>query len=138
MVSKNKYHIALERKIFSVIAVVMMLISSPSDAKEDQAATLNLTPEKCISLRQGQACFADIELNWNAPEIGNYCLYSSLDEKALHCWSKTKNGYFKGEIVTKENVEFFLKQADETLAQAQLQMAWVYKRKRSSVSWRVF
>ena len=101
---------------------------------------LNLKPAKCVSLHQGQVCYANIELNWRNAQNDNYCLFSSTQTAPLKCWQNAYNGSFEGEISSKANVIFTLaKRTDPSpLATAEMKIAWVYKKKRASVSWRVF
>lgn len=103
-------------------------------------ANIVLKPAKCVSLRQGQVCYADVELQWQASQAGNYCLQSSTQATPLLCWNAERNGQFSGEISADKNVVFTLtaEGADTVLASAEMEMAWVYKKKRTAVSWRVF
>jgi len=103
-------------------------------------ADIVLKPAKCVSLRQGQVCYADVELQWNASQSGNYCLQSSTQATPLLCWNAKRSGQFSGEISADKNVVFTLtaEGADSVLASAEMELAWVYKKKRTAVSWRVF
>jgi hypothetical protein len=119
--------------VFSFCLVPFHALSNQS--KDNQ---LTLHPKKCVSLRQGQTCYVDIELQWSVKVNGNYCLYASNIEEPLQCWTQAQEGRFATEFSSDENTYFYLKHEQKTLAEVELKMSWVYKRKRSSVSWRVF
>ena len=105
-----------------------------------QHASIRLKPAKCVSLHQGQVCYADVELSWQSQEKQSYCLLSNTQSKPLACWKNASEGVFSGEVSSNTNVLFTLiKQGDSTpLASAEMKMAWVYKKRRAAVSWRVF
>lgn len=115
---------------------------SVQQAPQQHAASANiiLQPTKCVSLRQGQVCFADVDLKWNTSQPGHYCLKSNTQTAPLQCWNSVRNGQFSGEVSADENVVFTLTKHgdDKVLAHAEMELAWVYKKKRSVVSWRVF
>lgn len=101
---------------------------------------LNLSPAKCVALRQGQTCYADVVLNWESRQPRDVCLFRLGQNAAMQCWTQVTTGSFAGEISAKENVDFELRanESEQTLAAAQLKVAWVYKKKRRTVSWRIF
>ena len=80
----------------------------------------------------------DIQLNWSAPESDQYCITASTLEAPLRCWSNQNQGSLELEFSSNQNTWFYLKRGEQTLAKVELKMAWVYKSKRSSVTWRVF
>jgi|GEM_PF-791115 len=102
---------------------------------------LTIVPEQCVALLQGQACYVTVELNWQTPVAGDYCLYSSLNARSIHCWRDKKMGRLKQEFVSKNNIEFFLRKlsTEENIANVEIKMAWVHKKKgRPRTSWRMF
>ena len=127
------------------LAILLFTLSTglPSYAAQSvniKEAKLELKPAKCVSLHQGQTCYADVELTWQSPITNDFCLLSSTQTQPLACWQQSNHGHFEGEIASDSNVVFTLvvKGNTKPLASAQLKMAWVYKKKRSSVTWRVF
>ena len=134
----NKRYSLGSKLIWLTSAILFWMLSLNSNAQDGAAYKLLLTPEKCVSLRQGQTCYLDIELSWSAKTTGVYCIFASTLERPLRCW----DGFLEGKIITEfssnENTWFYLKKGQETLAQVELKMAWVYKRKRSPSTWRVF
>lgn len=123
--------------------LLVMLSTTASAQQVDSSTTqaeITLKPAKCVSLRQGQVCYADVALEWRASQSGHYCLRSSSHSAPLGCWDGKHQGQYAGEIASDSNVTFSLIQqgSDKTLATAEMKMAWVYKKKRAAVSWRVF
>jgi hypothetical protein len=103
--------------------------------------TLHLNPPQCVAIHQGQTCYVDIELQWRAPSIGKYCLFSSQQSEPLRCWMQSDQGQFEREIVAQRNVVFFLRKEknNDVLATRELEMAWVYKKSaKARSSWRMF
>lgn len=112
-------------------------VASGDESKQKQSV-LTIQPQKCVAMREGQTCYVDLEIKWAMQTTGNYCLYASSKNEPLRCWYDAQHGIFKTEFSNNENTIFYLKNEQNELAQVELKMAWVYKRKRSSVSWRVF
>lgn len=129
-------------KIFTLatLTVFSNTLAMAQETSEAERVSMMLTPTKCVSLRQGQVCYADVSLSWQSSVNGSYCLFSSIQEQPLACWESASAGTFEGEIASESNVVFTLTKRNAVipLATAELKMAWVYKKKRSSVSWRVF
>lgn len=120
------------------LSLFLGLLPWQSQAQQEALYTLTLSPEKCVALRQGQTCYVDISLNWKAQEKANYCLFAASQETPLQCWQEAAEGELNMEFSSNENTWFYLKRQQAVLAQVELKMAWVYKSKRSSVTWRVF
>jgi hypothetical protein len=102
---------------------------------------LTIMPEQCVALLQGQACYVTVELSWQTPVSGDYCLYSSLDTLPLKCWRDKKIGMLKQEFVSTNNIKFFLRvfNSKKNIANIEIKMAWVHKKKgRPRTSWRMF
>ncbi len=103
--------------------------------------TLQLSPDQCVALMQGQACYVTVQMQWRGLSNGEYCLYSSQKKQALHCWSNLSHGVIKQSFNAKKNIELIIKRknSSQVLITAQLKMAWVYKKKgRPRMSWRMF
>ena len=71
-------------------------------------ATLKISPEHCVALLQGQACYVTVELFWQTKTDGNYCLFSSQGERPLKCWQNNSSGEYSQEFVANENIHFSL------------------------------
>ncbi|WP_232771478.1 DUF3019 domain-containing protein [Colwellia sp. 12G3] len=124
----------------SCLLMLLLAISSVANATEIQAS-MNVSPEQCVAMRQGQACYVSVELSWQVDTPGNYCLYTTGDAKALNCWINKNTGELKKSFDSKVNVEFSLRRQNESLsvATAVVKMAWVHKKKgQPRKSWRIF
>ena len=120
------------------MTILFWLIAAKAIADTDTDYQLILSPDKCVSLRQGQTCYVNIELQWSAKVVGSYCIYASNQQQPMQCWSNKRLGEIKMEFSSDQNTWFYLRKDADNLAEVELKMAWVYKRKRSSLSWRVF
>ncbi len=125
--------------LFTVEAfVALVLLSNTCNAQD---SILEIQPNQCISVHQGEKCYVDISLNWQTKQSGNYCLFSSQQQAPLLCWQNSLSGKFEQEMSANQNVVFYLKAqyGSEILAQKELKMAWVYKKSaRARTSWRLF
>lgn len=134
--SKTKHNYRLNY-ILAAFLSVFTFVASGNESEQKQSI-LTIQPQKCVAMREGQTCFINLEINWTLEATGNYCLYASNQNEPLRCWYDARSGIFKTEFSNNKNTVFYLKNEQNELAQVELKMAWVYKRKRSSVSWRVF
>jgi hypothetical protein len=102
---------------------------------------LVIEPTQCVSLRQGQSCFVNVDISWEVIKTGNYCIYSTQKKTPLKCWSNSNAGHFQQELVVKQNVTFTLKSQNNNISivSSVLELAWVHKAQPlSHSSWRVF
>lgn len=140
----NKIQKQLQRLLLQIktscLLMLLLTISSVANATEIKAS-IKVSPEQCVAMRQGQACYVSVELTWQVDTPGNYCLYTSGDTKALNCWVNTTTGELKKSFDSKVNVEFSLRRQNEkvSVATAVVKMAWVHKKKgQPRKSWRIF
>ena len=124
-----------------LLMLTALVTNFPAAAQDkSQPVLLELSPAKCVALRQGQTCYADVVLNWQSQQPRDVCLFRLGQNAAMQCWRQAKTGKFAGEVSAQENVDFELRAnaSEQALAAAQLKVAWVYKKKRRTVSWRIF
>lgn len=123
-----------------ILALLSLVSVFTVYAQPEIEPTLKLTPNKCVALRQGQMCYANVTLTWQSSESKNVCVFQSEKATALQCWQGATEGTFSGEIKTEKTVEFQLREerTEQVLSSAVLNVAWVYKKKRRAVSWRIF
>ncbi|WP_199611444.1 DUF3019 domain-containing protein [Flocculibacter collagenilyticus] len=103
--------------------------------------TLTIKPTKCVSLKQGEVCYVSVSVVWQVSDIGDYCLFSTLQKKPLQCWYSTKQGAFSQEVEMNDDVAYSLKKAKsgQVVVSSTLPLAWVYKKEKfSHASWRIF
>lgn len=124
-----------------IIPATILLAFGLQAAADVSGVTLVLKPPQCVALHQGQECFVNIELTWNAEKQGDYCLFSSLQNQALQCWQNKQQSVFEREMLATENIVFSIRAKGESviLASTALEMVWVYKKSsRSHLAWRLF
>lgn len=140
--SKHQQLVQLWRWCIAVLLLTLSFSHHSAWADDKQAeqqfsAKMTISPDQCVAMTEGQTCYVDIELQWQTSNIGEYCLFSSGQEKALKCWSNTSKGNFQQEVASKQNVIYTLRkqQTNARLAQSKLEMAWVHKRRGKPTTW---
>ena len=112
--------------------------------------SLTVSPKKCVAMQQGQNCYLEVKINFQANNIGNYCLHLTGQTIALQCWQGSKQGKYEYAFESKTDLEFVItkqklnaqeskQKLNEKLATAQVKMAWVHEKKgKPRMSWRLF
>jgi putative salt-induced outer membrane protein YdiY len=135
-----QFHRLLKQIKNSSLLLMLFAINSVANATDIQAS-MNVSPEQCVAMRQGQSCYVSVQLSWQVDTPGNYCLYTEGESRALSCWENTAKGEIKKSFDSKVNLEFSLRRQNESssLASAVVKMAWVHKKKgQARKSWRIF
>ena len=112
-----------------------------SNEQVAHASELHIQPNTCVSLHQGQACFATLTMSWNTPVSNNYCLYSSANELPIKCWHASKQGAITEQISSAQTLHFYLKieNSNTVVAESVFKVSWVYKKQQKSrLTWRLF
>lgn len=138
-VTKQMRRLFLQIKTISLL-MLLLVISSVANATDIQAS-MQVSPDQCVAMRQGQACYVSVQLSWKVTSPGNYCLYTEGSTKALNCWENSTTGELKKSFDSKVNLTFSLRRQNESLsvATAVVKMAWVHKKKGTPrKSWRIF
>lgn len=140
----NKINKQIQRMFLQIktscLLLLLLAINSVANATDIQAS-MKVSPEQCVAMRQGQTCYVSVELSWQVDTPGNYCLYTTGEPKALSCWINSSVGEMKKSFDSKVNLEFSLRRQNESLsvATAVVKMAWVHKKKgQPRKSWRIF
>jgi len=145
----------LGRSEFGISAIIILLlaqsiqVNAQSDQQESaqvnppavEAVLLQLKPNRCVALHQGQVCYQTIQLLWSAPQAGHYCLHQENVAQPLHCWQSVNAGEYRYEFASDTSVQLQLvdAQTKTVVAQAGLEVAWVYKANtRRQTHWRLF
>lgn len=105
------------------------------------APSLEVNPQRCVALHQGQICYQSANVMWQAPKTGHYCLYISNTLASLQCWKNKQTGSFIHDFQSPNTLTFRLRnmKTKQDLVQTQLNVAWVYgNKKRQRSSWRLF
>lgn len=97
-----------------------------------------VSPNRCVTLRQGQPCFVKLRFEWQSTEIVQVCVYGMNNEK-LKCWSDTSTGTVLMPQTLPGTTEYVLKDDTGTeLNKSSVSVSWVYRKKRSKRRWRLF
>ena len=138
---------------YLIIGILIMIIGVQNIYAQEQSmnvVVMQIKPQTCVSLHEGQECFAQITVDWQADLVNDYCLYSTQSPDPIFCWENVNHGTVEYELNTQKNVRFMLAQVPKTrfmltqkpsavIAEARLNVSWVYKKKQKSrLSWRLF
>ncbi len=129
------------RHLISASIVLVLTYAAVADEAASAAAQLQLKPQRCVALHQGQMCYQSVQLFWRAPQAGHYCLYQQSAETPIHCWQNVAAGQFQYEFASDTSLDLQLVnvQDNKILATATLEVAWVYKANtRRKTHWRLF
>lgn len=102
---------------------------------------MSVAPQKCVAMKQGNSCFVTVEVEWQLPNTGHYCLHSSQQKQEIECWDGKSQGRVELDIKALNNVTFIIraKDGEQPLLSGLIKMAWVYKKKgKPRRSWRLF
>lgn len=128
------------------IAYIFLLswVGFPSAYAENQVGMitqLNVKPDRCVALRQGQVCYQSVVFQWSSDRQGDYCLVNAKTDKVIKCWQGTQQAKLNYEIESATTQQFYLslKNTQTPLRQVQVKVAWVYDQNaHRSSGWRLF
>ena len=102
-------------------------------------SSLNLAPAKCVTLNQGNTCYQELKVTWQADSKGHYCLLNSVKEAPVNCWFNVNKGSYNFEFSGVQSVDYQLVKMPikAPVAQQHFSVKWVYKA-RPNNRWRLF
>jgi hypothetical protein len=102
--------------------------------------TFTALPEQCVTLREGRACFATVELQWQSPSKHSFCLYQEGKEKQLGCWQNNDKVQIKIEFESNKSIKYQLRAViDNTvIAETKVEVSWQHKNTTRKRRWRLF
>lgn len=135
-----------QQPLLSILLTFFVISINSAHAQDKQLTTapvvinsvsMTVSPNQCVAMTEGQTCYVDIELNWQSKDVGNFCIFSSLNADTLQCWTQASQGSYQLELASKRNVIFSIKrQGDVTvLGKVEVEMAWVHKRRGKPTNW---
>ena len=127
--------------VLAVGGLVFAGVSVAALAGDDNGYSLVTQPSKCISLNRGLVCYQKVHMQWIAPEPGDYCVVQAQSGVARKCWSRQQSGSLAFEFAETDSRVYALRRrnSDENLATVQIEVKWVYKRRRKDhFGWKVF
>jgi hypothetical protein len=125
---------------FSGLVFCAALITSAFFSNHSLAATnlFSVSPERCVTLRAGQPCFARLYFQWKVVEAEKVCIQGSNDEP-IKCWSSRSEGNVTLPLNLLGTTNFLLINEEGTvLGEAQVTVSWVYQKKSVRRRWRLF
>lgn len=132
-------------RLLLTLCLMVLLLTCHSlwaaDAAPTQQAQLQPKPNRCVALHQGQVCYQDIVLFWQADHASEYCLYQQQAEQPLHCWRAVTSGQYSYAFASDSSVKLQLvnTQTKTVVAETLVEVAWVYKANtRRKTHWRLF
>jgi hypothetical protein len=145
MYSKVGKGIAIVHVKILLLLMVNLLITNSVRAEESKtvkmpSVSFTALPEQCVTLRQGRACFATVELQWKSPSKQNFCLYQEGKKKQLGCWQNNNNVHIKIEFESNKSVKYQLRSLsdDKVIAETQVEVSWQHKNTSRKRRWRLF
>ncbi len=117
----------------------------PANASALEATTydttiFDATPQKCVALRRGNVCYADITLTWQLPQQGDVCIRSLTSGHIMQCWQQSQQGAMALSFESTESLTYQLinKNTAELIGETHVQVTWVYSNKKKKRRWRLF
>ena len=103
-----------------------------------KALDFEVSPNRCVTLREGQPCFVRLRFNWRSNKALAVCLYN-LDGAKITCWKSSETGSIVLAQTLPNTTEYILVDADGVeLNRTSVAVSWVYRTKRSKRRWRLF
>ena len=135
--------LVIRRASLSISAGIFLFVAHVvrADAAEVEAALLQLKPNRCVALHQGQVCYQNIQLSWSTNQAGDYCLYQQNANVPVFCWQGAATGMHQYEFASDAPVQLQLvnMHTKTPVAMATIEVAWVYKANtRRKTHWRLF
>jgi len=126
--------------LIPIIILLSLLLTSVQAEQLIEKEMFTAQPEKCVALRQGKVCVADVKFNWQAPKMGDYCLVEKVEQTVLHCWQNRRSGTYKFVFSSQQSLQFLLvdQGTNRVLLESKVEVSWVYKTKQKKRRWRLF
>lgn len=125
----------------ALIGAAWVLIRPLGAYAETVESLLNIKPNRCIALHQGQMCYQKLDIHWRTPALGEFCLYATNTQTPLICWEGNSLQNTSQTFKSDASVIYQIRPIDskEVLSEQKVKVAWVYKTSRKSASgWRLF
>jgi len=131
---RKKCHVIL---VWLSIACFSCIVAA-AHADEIRETVFDVSPQRCVTLRQGQPCFVRVHFEWQSTEILDLCVYGLTNEK-LKCWTSSSGGSTVLPQTLPGTTEYILINSEGVeLNRATVAVSWVYRKKRSKRRWRLF
>lgn len=129
----------ISRPWLAVLLFVGILFSPLSSYATDKLVTqFEATPNRCVTLRQGQPCFVRVKFQWQTSEAVQACLLD-IEGTKIKCWPLALTGSIELSQTLPNTAEYILTDIDGVeIDRTSVVVSWVYRKKRSKRRWRLF
>jgi hypothetical protein len=126
--------------IFFSLLISSHVYSAELKAIKKTEVAFTALPEQCVTLREGRACFATVELQWQSPTKHSFCLYHEGKNKQLGCWKNNDNVQIKIEFESNKSVKYQLRAVSDNkvIAETKVEVSWQHKNTTRKRRWRLF
>jgi len=109
-----------------------------TDKEDTKNIDFKVSPNRCVTLRQGQPCYVRVRFNWRSNKALAACLYN-IEGTKITCWKSSETGSIVLSQTLPKTTEYILVDTDGVeLNRASVAVSWVYQKKRSRRRWRLF
>ncbi len=133
---KSVHSCGLVLAILLATLLVTPAAAAATPPAETPAVMLKVTPDKCISLQQGRACYSKVTAQWHSSQPLDLCL--KLDDAELHCWHQQQAGSYVFEFAGAQASSVQLWQQQQVVAQSRIEVKWVHTASKTKRHWRLF
>ena len=107
---------------------------------EETAVLFSVSPQKCVTLKQGRVCYLDLDIEWKAPDKSDYCISWKSKKETEKCWKDSNKGDTSIEFAHHEDdwLQLTNKTTGNIIAVTPIVVKWVYKSRQKASVWRVF
>jgi hypothetical protein len=128
---------------FNLVTCILFLCLLLLPVKAEQLTEksyFNAKPKKCVALRKGRECLADITFSWKTLTLGDYCLLDQQGQKIIQCWQESTSGHHQLSFSSEKSLHFLLieKLTKKVVMESKVEVSWVYKTKHKKRRWRLF
>jgi hypothetical protein len=133
-------YIKVSLLLFNCMFVFNSAMATEINKLETKQVDFTALPEQCVTLRQGRACFATVELQWQSALKQNFCLYQEGKEQQLGCWQNNNKVQIKVEFESNKSIKYQLRTVSDNkiIAETQVEVSWQHKKTSRKRRWRLF
>jgi hypothetical protein len=117
----------------------LIFITSAATFADDNRS-LQVEPEKCVTLQQGRTCYLDVTVHWKNEVKGDFCLVQESVLEPLKCWNDSDNGALEFEFSSDRTLSLHLIElpGQHVIDSTEIAVKWVYKSRQKASIWRIF
>ena len=128
----------MHRCVALILIAASVFIPLVGHADNTGNVVFTVSAKRCVTLRQGQPCFARVLFEWQSSEAREACVFG-MQGKKISCWKSARNGKLVMSQTLSGTTEYLLLDPEgKGLARTQISVSWVYKKKRSNRRSRLF